>query len=43
MVFTVQKARAGANPESPAKTQTGTNIREVRTPIKTVFTREDNE
>ena len=43
MVFTIQKARAGANPESTARTQPGTNIREVRTPRRTVFTWEQNE
>ena len=42
MVFTRQKARAGANPESPARTQSGTNIREVSNPRRTVFTREHN-
>ena len=43
MVFTRQKARAGANTESPARNQAGTNIREVRTTRHTVFTREQNE
>ena len=43
MVFTRKKARAGANPESPARTQPGKNIREVRTPRLTVFTQEQNE
>ena len=43
MVFTRQKSRAGANPESPPRTQPGKNIREERTPRRTVFTREDNE
>ena len=43
MVFTRQKARAGANPESPARTQPGKNIHEVRTLIRPVFTREQNE
>ena len=42
MVFTRQKEIAGANPESPARTQTGTNIREVRTTRWTVFTQEHN-
>ena len=42
MVFTRQKARTSANPESPARIQTGTNIREVRTPRRTVFTQEHN-
>ena len=43
MVFTRQKSRAGANLESPERTQPGTDIREVRTPRQTVFTREQNE
>ena len=43
MVLTRQKARAGANPEYPAKNQPGTNIHEVRTPRRTVFTQEQNE
>ena len=43
MVFTRQKSNAGANPESPARTQLGTNIREVRNPRRTVFTSEHNE
>ena len=38
MVFTRQKARAGTNPESPAKTQPGTNIREEINPRGAVFT-----
>ena len=42
MVFTRKKARMGANPEYPARTQPGTNIREVRTPRQTVFTLEKN-
>ena len=43
MVSIRQKARAGANPESPARTRPGTNIPEVRTPRHTVFTRKQNE
>ena len=43
MVFTRQKTIVGANTESPTRTQTGTNTREVRTPRWTVFTREQNE
>ena len=43
MVFTRQKAKAGANPEYPARTQTGTNIREGINPIRTVFTQEQND
>ena len=43
MVFTIKKARTGANPEYPARTHPGTNIREVRTPRRTVFTQEQNE
>ena len=43
MVFTRQKARAGANPESPSRTQPGKNIREECTTSRTVFTWEQNE
>ena len=43
MVFTRQKSRAGANPESPPRTQPGKNIHEVCTPSWTVFTQEQNE
>ena len=43
MVFTIKKARAGANPEYPPRTHPRTNIREVRTPSRKVFTREHNE
>ena len=43
MVFTRQKSRAGANPESPARNQPGTNIRELHNPRRTVFTWEHNE
>ena len=42
MVFTRQKSRAGANPESPPRTQPGKNMREVRTTSRTVFTQEYN-
>ena len=40
MVLIRQKSRAGENPESPARTQPGTNISEVSTPRRTVFTQE---
>ena len=43
MVFTRQKVISGEHPESPPRTQSGTNIREVRTPSRTVFTQEHNE
>ena len=43
MVFTRKKARADANPESPPRTQPEINIRELRTPNRTVFTPEHNE
>ena len=43
IVFTRQRSRAGANPESPPRTQPGKNIREAHTPSRTVFTREQNE
>ena len=42
MIFSRQKSRASANPESPERTQPGTNIREVRTPRRKLFTREHN-
>ena len=42
MVFRRQKI-ADANPKSCPKTQPDINIREVRTPIWTVFTNEQNE
>ena len=42
MVFTRQKSRAGANPESPPRTQPEKNIHELRTPSQTVFTQEQN-
>ena len=40
MVFTRQKARAGGNPEYTPITHLGTNIREVRTTNRVVFTQE---
>ena len=43
MVFTRQKSRAGENKEIPPRTQPGTNIREVRTTSRKVFTQEKNE
>ena len=43
MLFTRKKARAGANPESPARTQAGKNMREGRNPRRTVFTQEQND
>ena len=43
MVFTRQKSRAGANPESPARTHPGTNIREGSNLRQTFFTREHND
>ena len=43
MVFTLQKSIAGANPESPARTQTGTNIHKGSTPRRTVFTQGNND
>ena len=43
IVFTRQKSRLGANPESRPRTHPETNIREVRTPSRTVFTLEHNE
>ena len=43
VVFTIQKARADTNPESPPRTQTEINIREVRTPRQIVVTQEQNE
>ena len=43
MVFSRKKARAGANPENPPRTQPGTNIRKVHTPSWTVFTQDHNE
>ena len=42
MVYTRQKARAGANPEYSPRIQHEINIREVQTPSKTVFTPEKN-
>ena len=43
IVLTRQKERAVANPEPPPRTQPVTNIHKVRTPNRTVFTREHNE
>ena len=43
MIFTRQKTRANKNPESPPRTQLETNIRELRTPSRTVFTQEQKE
>ena len=43
MIFTRQKSRAVENPDSPPRTQSRTNIREVCTPSRKVFTRENNE
>ena len=43
MVFTRKKSRTGANPKSPPRTQPETNIREVRTPSRTVFTQKQNQ
>ena len=43
MIFTRQEARGGANPESTPITHPGTNIHEVRTPSRTLFTQEHNE
>ena len=43
MVFTSQKARADANPESRPITQPEINISEVHTPSCTVFMQEQNE
>ena len=43
MIFNRQKSIAGANPESPQRTQPVTTIIEVRTPSQTVFTQEQTE
>ena len=43
MVFTRQKEKVGANPESPPITQPEINIRELLTPSRTVFSQEQNE
>ena len=43
MVFNRKKSRADANPESPPRPHPEINIREVRTPSRTVFTQEQNE
>ena len=42
MVFNRQKARAGLNQESPARTQPVTNIREGSNPRRPAFTQEQN-
>ena len=42
MVFTRQKSRADANPESLRRSQSEINIREVRTPNQIVFTQVNN-
>ena len=42
MIFTRKKLKAGANPESPARTHPGPNIREGINPRRIVFTREHN-
>ena len=43
MIFTREKERAGANPESPARTQPGKNIRERSNPRRSVFTLKKND
>ena len=43
MLVTRQKFRAGENPHFTQRTQPETNICEVRTPSRTVFTHEQNE
>ena len=43
MVFTRQKLRADANPESPPKTHPEINIPEVHNRSRKVFTQEQNE
>ena len=43
ILFTIQKLRAGANPEPPPITQPETNIHEVRTPSQKVFAQEQNK
>ena len=43
MVFTRQKERAGENPEYPPRTKPETNIYELHTPSRSVFTQEQNE
>ena len=42
MVFTIQKSRAAANPESPPRDRTEIIIREVSTPRWTVLTQEQS-
>ena len=39
----IKKARADANQEYPPRTHQEINIREIRTPTRTVFTQEHNE
>ena len=43
MVFTRQKSIAGADTESPPRTQPEINTRELCTPGRTVFTQEQNK
>ena len=43
VVFTRQKERADANPESPPRTQPEINVSEVRTTSWTFFVQEQNE
>ena len=43
IVFTRQKSRVDANPESPPRTHHKIDIHEVQTPSWTIFTQEQNE
>ena len=43
MEFIRKKARSGASPEYTPRTKPGTNIHELFTPSRTVFTQEKNE
>ena len=43
MLFTRQKERADANPECTARNHPEKNIREVRTPSRTVFKQKQNK
>ena len=43
MIFTRQKERESANPESPPRTHPATNMSELRTTSRTVFTQKQNE
>ena len=43
MVFTRQKSRADADPDSPPRTQHEINIHEIHDPSRTVFTHKQNE